>query len=748
MGSVRTIVSSILVLAALLALNGCGGGGGDSGGASLTVSQSSISFVADRNGATPAPQTITASVANPQSTLYFGAFYTQNGIDSVTYSLSNADVPLTLYPKSPSVLTAGTYTDEITVVVCNDELCNSQIAGSPKTINVTYQVYELGITPTSLNFSTQQGQTPAAKAVTISGLDSGVTWTTNIVYQGAGTGWLSVTPSSGTGPSASLTVNASAMVAGNYSANIVLSAGSLSTTIPVTYVVEAIAVQGPASVTFNLDLSSGVSDTEQVVTITTNSLQNETWTATSDVAWLTVSPASGDTDTQNQLTLTLDLAEVRALENNTYTGTVTVAADRADVNDDQITVQLVLDRASIGFASPYVMYENHPQTITLRGTGLLQAAGSSIMIGTTEIPTFTIVDDAEIQIDVPGMAIGEYTFKIADTLGLAADSGRLVVRAAPVYQDVVVSINGRPESIEFDPERDAFYGVFWNLDYASGKVAQRIRFDGSQWAVDDLAVSSPLAVGLTGDGTELLVTTSSCDVVHLDPVTLAVNSTTAYTGTCMSDIFGMINGFDDGQILVADTNQWPTVWEFPSYTAFSAPSIHNPISIRSRNRNAMLWAESPTISAPRDIYMYSSKTDTFTAFSVQDTGTYFSPYNLAINADGSRMIHKFDVYGGNQAYIGSLDGLTYNSLDRVGISPDGLRALRFSFDTKNLSVFDLSSGTGPFAQSGSDIVLPAGTFDAAYNVEMSYDGSTGFVFGSKTVAPSTYDFKFSATVLP
>jgi hypothetical protein len=842
------IILIIFTLLLGLVLSGCGGGDGGGGDtASLSVSRSSISFAADRNGVTPAPETVSVSVSNTSSTLYFGAYYTDNAIDSVTYDLSSSTVPITIYPKSPGSLSPGIYTDEVTVVACSDEYCNSQISGSPLTIGVTYSVSDLSITPNSLTFSAQEGVAPASQTLTVNNITSSSSWSTNITYQGSTTGWLATSPTSGSGSSASLSVSANALPAGTYNASVVLSAGATSVSIPVTYtvsssvtaspnslmfnaeegsaplgktvdisglntawsasvrynnasgwisvsptsgstmpatltvdtsdlaagsysaevvitynvgtmtgelaipvtyVVDPIRLEAPANVNFNIDLGSNADDALQIVTVSTNSTQNLSWSATSNADWLSLSPSSGDTDTQNQLTLSLDLGILQTLESNIYDSTVTITTDLPGVSDVQIAVQLVLDVASIDFITPYVLYENQPRTVTLKGSGLLQAAGRSIEVGSTTVSKFTITDDGEISIDIPGLPAGEYGFHIVDDLGIAPTSGRLHVKTAPQYQDAIVSIAGRPESIEYDPERDAFFAVFRSLNFGSDYVLQRIRFDGTQWIVNSLNVHKPLAVGLTVDGAELLVTTGDCELVHVDPDTLAIKSTNAYSGSCSIDRFEMVNSFDDGQILLADTNQWPNMWEYPTFATFFAPSIHNPISLRSRNRNAMLWAERPTISGPRDIYIYSSKTDTFTEFEVQDSDTYFLPYNLAINDDGKRLIHQFDVYDENQAYIGSLSGLTYNGLDRIGISPDGSRALRFSHDSKNLSIFDLSSGVGPYPQIGSEITLPADTFDSVFNVEISHDGSTAFVFGYKGVTQSTNEYKLSVTPLP
>jgi hypothetical protein len=929
-----------------LLLNGCdGGGGGGDSSPSLSVSQSSITFAARLNESKPAPLTVSASISNLNSSVYIGVFFTQNALSSVTYDLSANPIPITINPQAPGALGPGTYTDEVTIVACSDQNCDTHIAGSPYAVHVTYTVGGISVSPNALSFTAHEGTLPANQTLSLSNIDTNNTWSASIAYQGntagwltvsptsssdslstvsvgvgalpsgtygasivfsagtesltvpvtytvnssitvspsalsftakegnlpanqtlslsnlntsnawsasiayqgnttdwlaisptsssdslstvsvradalpsgtygasivfsAGTGsltvpvtytvgssiiaspselsfnavegsvpagksieisgldtswsasvrysnessWLSISPASGVSMPATLSVNPTALSAGTYSAQVVITYDVGSNTgewiIPVTYVVDPIRLEGPANANFSINLGSNASDTRQTINISTNKEQGLDWNASSSASWLTLSPGSGNTSNQNQITLALDLEELQTLGSGTYNSTVTISTTYTGVPDVNIAVRLTLDKASIDYVTPYVLYENQPRQVTLKGSGLMQAAGLSMEIGSTTTSSFSIVDDNEISIEIPALPAGEYSFRLLDTLGIASTSGRLLVKTAPTYQETVIPIHGRPESIEYDPERDAFFAVLWNLDYGSDYVAQRIRFDGVKWTVVDLSVQKPLAVGLTVDGSELLVTTANCEVVHVNPDTLAITSTNRYPDSCRYERFGMVNSFDDGQILIADTEQWSSAWEYPSFENFSAPIIHTPISIRTRNRNAMLWAESPTTTGPRSIYYYSSKTDSFTQFAVQDSETYFLAYNLAISDDGKRVIHKADVYDENQNYIGSLDGVTYNGLDRIGVSPDGSHAVRFSYATKNLSIFDLSNNAGPFPQLGSDLTLPSGTFDSAFNVEFSHDGSAAFVFGLKTITSYTNEYKISVTPLP
>ncbi|MEJ2406415.1 MAG: hypothetical protein P8171_19380 [Candidatus Thiodiazotropha sp.] len=741
--SIKTTLNISLLL---LMLNGCGGGDGGEDGSRLSVSQSHVDFSATTNGSTPDPKTVNASITNLTSTVYLGVFYTDSGIDSVVYDLNSSAVPITIYPKSPSTLSSGTYTDEVTVMACNDENCNSQISGSPYTVSVTYRI-KTGITttPNALNFSAVDGENPANQTLTLHNLPNGESWKSSISYVEGDSHWLSVIPARDSDSNTVVTVDANAMPTGTYHANIIFSSDTLSAEVPVTYVVEPVRLDVPTNTTFNIDLESSISDTEQNVTVSTNTSRTLNWSATSNASWLTVSPNSGDTDALNTLTLSLDLDILKNPESSTFNSIVTITTNQSNAPDVYIAVELNLDLPMVKYLSPYVIYDNQPHKITIKGSGFLHTAGLAMSIGDTTTYDFTVVDDSEIDIEIPALPVGEYSFKLSDSLGLSPESGRLLVKRAPQYKNAVILTQGRTSSIEYDPERDAFFVVSQS---STGSTAQRIRYDGTQWSVDNLSVQKPIAVGLTTDGTELLVTKENCEVAHVDPETLEITYTGTFRFSCNYEQFGILHSFDDGQILIANTNQWSEVWEYPSFTVLTSPSTYYATSVLSRKRNLMLWAESPFITKPRSIYIYSSKTNAFNQFAAHDSDMYFTHSNLAISDDGNRIIHKIDVYDENQSYIGSLSGLEYNIQDHVAISPDGLRGYVLKNETKNLSVYDLSNPIGPFLQIGNDIELPCNTIDRVNNFVISYDGSAAFVFGEEVISLSETKRTFCVIPLP
>jgi hypothetical protein len=145
------------------ALHGCsGGGGGDGGGGgsnapSYSLSSSSVAFSANQGGVAPPPQVVTVTVTS--GTLFVKTSQTGNAFGH-TFSLTSPTTgQITITPGV--TFNAGTSSGTITVHACTDAFCQNDIAGSPKTIDVTYTVTGLGVAPTAINFESTTGQAAA-----------------------------------------------------------------------------------------------------------------------------------------------------------------------------------------------------------------------------------------------------------------------------------------------------------------------------------------------------------------------------------------------------------------------------------------------------------------------------------------------------------------------------------------------------------------------------------------------------------
>src|SRR5215831_11435062 len=142
----------------LAACGGGAGGGGGSSGPSMSVSTTSVTFVAVQNGATPASQQVGVSVTG---TVFGGIDSTAGNFFSASFSITGQTTGvITVTPSAPT-LAPGTYTGSITFRGCGDQFCNTgDVPGSPKVINVSYTIQApvgLSPNPQSLTFNQLQG---------------------------------------------------------------------------------------------------------------------------------------------------------------------------------------------------------------------------------------------------------------------------------------------------------------------------------------------------------------------------------------------------------------------------------------------------------------------------------------------------------------------------------------------------------------------------------------------------------------
>ncbi|MCU0757875.1 MAG: hypothetical protein MUF07_01565 [Steroidobacteraceae bacterium] len=81
----------------------------------------------------------------PTAGLFLDGEYSENGLDDVTSVTQSAtQETVNLRFKRPSTLQNGTYGDTLTLRICNEDPCRTEIRGSPITINVSYQVTGTG----------------------------------------------------------------------------------------------------------------------------------------------------------------------------------------------------------------------------------------------------------------------------------------------------------------------------------------------------------------------------------------------------------------------------------------------------------------------------------------------------------------------------------------------------------------------------------------------------------------------------
>jgi len=238
---------SVLALTlGLTAWLGCGGGGGSAPppGPTLSISTTSISFTGDVSDVSaPAPRSVTGSISNANSTVYLFVSTSGHVLAGATVNFTGGTTgSLTLYPKQPSQLGPGSFTDTVNVSASMNASGSPQIAGSPVVIQVSYLITGLSALPSSVALTSVEGLASSPTPISLSNQSD---------YGTGPSGWLSLSASSGTGTSASISVTGAALSAGTYSATVNVTAGSKVVQVPVTYTVGANLGLGAQSAAFS-----------------------------------------------------------------------------------------------------------------------------------------------------------------------------------------------------------------------------------------------------------------------------------------------------------------------------------------------------------------------------------------------------------------------------------------------------------------------------------------------------------------
>jgi hypothetical protein len=297
------------------------------------------------------------------------------------------------------------------------------------------------------------------------------------------------------------------------------------------------------------------------------------YTAASDAAWLRVVDPSGTTAPrggETEITVALVMSEVDRLPNGNHEAHVIVTPsggwERA-----QATVRLELRGRSSDEIAPYVAYAGTSSFVTVYGHGLADAAGTSVFVGDAQVGTLTVVSDTEATLSLPPLESGVHTLRI----GADGEAKRLVVRELPIHRATDLPMPGAASSLEYDAERDAFYGVFVAAD--GTRSAQRLQNAGTgAWVADVIPVDAARDVALTADGSDLLVSAAGCTIHRLDPATLAVReSVTADICSSEAQAFGALMKLVDGTPVAIDAAADPTLWAFPegSRTVVPLPNV-------------------------------------------------------------------------------------------------------------------------------------------------------------------------------
>ncbi len=189
----------------------------------------------------------------------------------------------------------------------------------------------LGVTTSSLTFSTLGGvTTPQTQTFVANSSGAALNVTASARYLSATSGWLTVTPSTGTTPmTISVTADPTGLNPGTYLAQVLVASGTTpgvftqSAVVSVSLTVGGTVSGGPLSAnpaSVNLSASAGFASQTVAISSNAQTFFNVSTTTNTGFGWLSVNPTSGVTPA----TLTINADPSGLSPGTTYTGTVTV----------------------------------------------------------------------------------------------------------------------------------------------------------------------------------------------------------------------------------------------------------------------------------------------------------------------------------------------------------------------------------------------------------------------------------------
>ena len=361
----------------------------------MTVNPTSLAFSFTTGGTIPASKTIAVS-SSGAAISYTVSASTSSGGSWLSATGSGSTPGNVTVSVNPGTLAAGTYNGTVTVT-------SSGASNSPQSVPVTLTVTaappsnpSMTLSPTSLAFSfTTGGATPAAKTFSVASSGTALNYTVAATTSTGGN-WLSASPNGTTPGTVSVSVNPGSLAAGTYNGSVsVSSAGAsnspqsvaVSLTVTAAPPTSSSLTLSPASLTFNFQ-TGGTMPAGQNVNVGSSSTTSLAYTTTGSAAWVTASPASGNTPGVLKVSV-----NPQGMAAGTYHSNITVNAGSASNTPQQVAVTLNISGTPTSGSGRLT---TNPRYLTFS-----YQAGST---GTTAIPSRSTAVDT-LQVGSTGSAL-------------------------------------------------------------------------------------------------------------------------------------------------------------------------------------------------------------------------------------------------------------------------------------------------------------------------------------------------------
>lgn len=535
----------------------CGGGGGDDGekaGFRVSFNTASLNF-SYLEGSDPLAKLViaTAHGAVPAAGLYIGATVSGTGIQQPIYiAINEMDGTASASITPMHGLPAGVYSGTINLLACVDELCKSHYAGSPHKISYRITVRpRLKTDPVELTFRLLEKETGEAELINVTLPEGNTQAQHQLTYGPGASDWLQV---QNNGSTLVITPKAANVAAGNYVANLILTAdaGNQQLIVPIS-----LLVAYDPQVHLSLNKSSISLAGPEGKLLPAETIQVHLPPASSGVAtavtygggasgWLQVQKSGSD--------LVLKASTVGLLPGS-YSATLKVTDN---LTKEVVTVPVSLsvaydalmhlrvDQASLGFTgtetqllSAKTLVFGLPPAASGLGTVINYGAGAS---GWLQLQTAG--NALHVSVNTTGLTAGTYSADV--TLKATGTSESLVVPVTLTISKGLLSLSSETVAINMGSAGNgsflvqALSGVTttqWSatsnqpwliLDGSSGVMGGAVQwhldpvlFENLENNKDYVAVISVSASGLSGVSKQITVRKQFHEITHIDVLALA-----------------------------------------------------------------------------------------------------------------------------------------------------------------------------------------------------------------------------------
>jgi hypothetical protein len=469
-------------------------------------------------------------------------------------------------------------------------------------------------------------------------------------------------------------------------------------TVTVNYTIAGVA-SSASTLTYSIGNAPTSEDLASVFQVTGYPVQS--WTATSSVPWLTVTPASGSTSAAASVSAALGATQINALDGGTYTGTVTLTPTSGVPLT--IPVSLNIARTQVNYVAPYTAQSGTTGNVIIRGENFSLISPTGVNFGTTPATSFSVISNTEIHATYPALQAGTYTVHVANSQGIDRTTAQLTVATPVTYAAGTLqypSTTGAAivTGLLYDAARQALLAnIYYPPQGVSSGALLRYGYT-SGWSVPtSVAVPGNSAIGGSIDGSVVFAayadpTSSMFTLKQLDPVTL----TTVHTVANMQDVTGVsIAASNNGHVIITATSPTLTgLWPVFDYSMLNGSLMGTPGGATG-TPGAAASADGSRLLIQSSSGILMSQTQQYDSNSgaIVPAPTSIDARAVQLNSDGTRALFiglsgQPNIYDANLKLLGSLP---LSSLASV-FGPISNRA--YTYDNNGtVRIFDISQPT-------------------------------------------------------